>query len=161
MHQIRYKITIQYKDFDNQLYNISYSVFANNEFDAEKIANELFYLDYGYFNDMKYYTEPVVASKSECTLVNTKLVESFGVVTETFASLNYRDFMKCYINFDGKYLVLKSNYASFWFRFMDLRCKAIWNNHNSYISEDEVIVYLNDNRVFSVRNRLCDIYKAY
>lgn len=161
MHQIRFKVTIKYKDFDNNYYVVNYNLFANSNDDAEYIARELFFVDYGSYSDMVFDVTPVVASSTEQTLVNTKLIQTFGVVNNKFTSLSYRDFLKAFINFDGNNLVLKQDYASFWFKFMDLECKAVWKNRDSYVSEDEVIVHIDGNRTFLVKNRLCDIYKAY
>ena len=161
MHQVRYKVLVKYKDFDNLYYNATYSIFASDEVDAEKIARELFFVNYGEYNDMVFDVSPVEASDTESTLVNKKLVDIFGVVREKFNLLPYSNFLKAFQDFDGNHLILKPNYASFWFRFMDLKCKAIWKDGISYLSDDEVIVYLGDSRVFSIRNKLCDIYKAY
>ena len=161
MHQVRFKIKVKYKDWDNCWYNTEYSLFARDEFDAEKIAKELFYVDYGEYNDMVFDVSPVEIPKDELTSVNIKILEVFGVVREKFSSLSYSKFLKAFQDFDGTHLVIKENYASFWFRFMDLKLKAVWKDRESYISEDEVIIYLSNNRVYSARNRLCDIYKAH
>lgn len=161
MRQIRYKVSINYTDFDNQSYTSSYEIFANDKDDARNIAGELFFMDYGAYNDMKFNVEPAIIEGVEKSKVEETVQEVIGVVKAQFTDKSYKEFLKTFENFDGRNLVLKPNYASFWFRFMDVVCKAIWDNGISYISEDEIVLYCEDNKVYVVRNNLHDIYKAY
>lgn len=161
MHQIRYRATVKYVDFDNQSYSVSYEIFADDKDDARKITRELFFMSYGTYNDMQITVEPIIVPDKDKVSVNKILFSTYGVVKSKFINLNYKNFLKAFENFDGHNLILQPNYASFWFRFMNLECKAVWKNGESFISENEILLYLEDNRTYVIRDNLCNIYIAY
>lgn len=161
MYQIRYGVDIRYTDFDNQVYTVSYRIFANDEDDAVRISKELFYMSYGTYNDMEINVSPLELSDAEKIKLNKVLIDEYGAVKPKFKNISYRDFLKSYEDFDGYDMILETNYASFWFHFMNIECQAIWKQGISYISENEMFIHLDDNRNYIVRNNLCDFYIAY
>lgn len=161
MHQVRYKGTVSYTDFDNQIYSVPYELFANDKADAEKIVRELFFMSYGTYSDMKILIRPKECTQEEQFHVFRKVSETFGVVSKQFINKTYKDFLKLFENFDGYDLVLRQNYASFWFKFMAIECKAVWKDGEAYLSEEEVLLYRGDGRVYVVRNNFVDVFLAY
>lgn len=161
MHQIRYKVKIKYTDFDNQTYTVEYKIFANDTNDAKNIAQEMFFMSYGTFNDMKINVKPIEPSAKVKNEIKEILQQSFGVVKSKFTTNSYKSFLDFFLQFDGYNLVLKPNYASFWFRLMNLECQAIWNEGISYISDAEIVIHLDDNRTYVVYNKLMNIFIAY
>lgn len=158
MHQYRYKVIIYYTDFDNTTYSVPYEIFATNEEDAKNIASELFFMDIGTFEDMRFEVSLVEPSEQEKKLVNKKLFEVFGILKNAFEGISYKDFLVNFQNYDGYKLKLSSNFAAFRFRFQDLEFVAVFKDGISYISEKEVVYYAANGRTYIIKNELCDIY---
>lgn len=161
MHQIRYSGTVKYIDFDNQVYTVPYELFAEDKADAEKIVRELFFMSYGTYSDMKVSVSPKDYPPEERLYVIRKASEIFGTVQKQFMDKTYKDFLKLFENFDGRSLVLNTNYASFWFRFMSIECKGVWKDGEAGLSKEEIILYRSDGRKYVIRNNLQDVYIAY
>lgn len=156
MYQKRYKVKICYTDFDGVAYSISYTLFAQNNLDAERIAKELFFMDFGTFEDMQVFSDYEHPSKSEIEHVNRALIEQFGILKQKFSNLNYKQFLDAFQNFDGWDMQLSTDTASFYFRFMNLECRAIYRSGETFIDETEVY-YHGVDRLYVITDRLCTI----
>lgn len=157
MHQIKYGVDIKYRDFDNEVYSISYKVFAENEENAKTIAEELFFMNYGVSQDMSISIHIELPSDKELKYINRNLINNFGVIKKSFSDLSYKAFLNSIENFDGYDIVLEPNKASFRFQFLDYICLAHYKNGVSYVDENEVY-FLYNNRTYLITNSLCDIY---
>ena len=157
MHQIKYGVDIKYRDFDNEVYSISYKIFAENEENAKTIAEELFFMNYGVSQDMLINVHIELPSDKELKYINRNLINNFGVIKKSFSDLSYKAFLNSIENFDGYDIVLEPNKASFRFQFLDYICLAYYENGVSYIDENEVY-FLYNNRTYLITNSLCDIY---
>lgn len=157
MHQIKYGVDIKYRDFDNEVYSISYKVFAENEENAKTIAEELFFMNYGVSQDMSINVHIELPSDKELQYINRNLINNFGVIKKSFSNLSYKAFLNSIENFDGYDICLEPNKASFRFQFLDYTCLAHYENGVSYVDENEVY-FLYNNRTYLITNSLCDIY---
>lgn len=157
MHQIKYGVDIKYRDFDNEVYSISYKVFAENEENAKTIAEELFFMNYGVSQDMSINVHIELPSDKELKYINRNLINNFGVIKKSFSDLSYKAFLNSIENFDGYDIHLEPNKASFRFQFLDYIYLAHYENMASYIDENEVY-FLYNNRTYLITNSLCDIY---
>lgn len=157
MHQIKYGVDIKYRDFDNEVYSISYKVFAENEENAKTIAEELFFMNYGVSQDMSINVHIELPSDNELKYINRNLINNFGVIKKSFSNLSYKAFLNSIENFDGYDIHLEPNKASFRFQFLDYICLAHYENGVSYVDENEVY-FLYNNRTYLITNSLCDIY---
>ena len=101
MHQIKYGVDIKYRDFDNEVYSISYKVFAENEENAKTIAEELFFMNYGVSQDMSINVHIELPSDNELKYINRNLINNFGVIKKSFSNLSYKAFLNSIENFDG------------------------------------------------------------
>lgn len=156
MYQKRFRVKIKYKDIDGVDYNTSYNLFAENKEDAINIARELFFMDFGTFGDMHIEAEYELPSKSELEHVNRALIDQFGIIKQKFSELSYKQFLQAFQNFDGYNMVLNLDSASFYFRFKNIECKAIYKNGSTYIDENEVY-YHGVDRLYIITDRLCTI----
>ena len=156
MYQKRFRVKIKYKDVDGVDYNTSYNLFAENKEDAINIARELFFMDFGTFEDMYIEAEYELPSKSELEHVNRALIDQFGIIKQKFSELSYKQFLQAFQNFDGYNMVLNLDSASFYFRFKNIECKAIYKNGSTYIDENEVY-YHGVDRLYIITDRLCTI----
>lgn len=157
MHQIKYGVDIKYRDFDNEVYSISYKIFAENEENAKTIAEELFFMNYGVSQDMLINVHIELPSDKELKYINRNLINNFGVIKKSFSELSYKAFLNSIENFDGYDIVLEPNKASFRFQFLDYIYLAHYEYGVSYIDENEVY-FLYNNRTYLITNSLCDIY---
>ena len=156
MYQKRFKVTINYTDIDGVDYSISYTLFAENKDDAINIAREMFFMDFGTFENMHIEAEYELPSQFELEHVNRALIEQFGIIKQKFSELTYKQFLESFQNFDGYNMVLNIDSASFYFRFMNIECKAIYRNGSSFIDETEVY-YHGVDRLYIITDRLCTI----
>lgn len=157
-HQIRYKVIIKYIDFDNQMYEVPYELFALDGTQAVEVAKELFFMEFGTFEDMFYDTELVLPGIKEQNHVNKQLKSAIGVVRERLSNLTYKKFLEAYRTYDGFNLLIKPNFASFNFNFKGFRCTAVFENGESKLSGDELIYYSESyNRFYSIRDNLTTI----
>jgi hypothetical protein len=154
-------VTIEYKDFDNQVYSTEYRIFAKDKVDACKIAKELFFVNYGKFNDMRFVSKAIIPTEEERSFVEQKFSEVIGVVKKTFTDLNYQSFLKAFENFSGKDLTLDVNYASFWISFLGVECKAVWQQGYSYVDLKRFYFTLNDGKSYVIQNKLSDEGKPF
>lgn len=120
MHQIKYGVDIKYRDFDNEVYSISYKVFAENEENAKTIAEELFFMNYGISQDMSINIHIELPSDNELKYINRNLINNFGAIKKSFSDLSYKAFLNSIENFDGYDIVLEPNKVSFRFQFFGL-----------------------------------------
>lgn len=156
MYQKRFKVTINYTDIDGVDYSTSYTLFAENKDDAINIAREMFFMDFGTFENMLIEAEYELPSQFELEHVNRALIEQFGIIKQKFSDLTYKQFLESFQNFDGYNMVLNIDSASFYFRFMNIECKAIYRNGSSFIDETEVY-YHGVDRLYIITDRLCTI----
>lgn len=156
MYQKRFKVTIKYTDFDGVDYKANYSLFAKDKDDAISIAREMFFMDYGTFEDMHIESEYETPSKLELEHVNRALIEQFGIIKQKFSEMSYKQFLEAFQNFDGYNMVLGIDSASFYFRFMNIECKAIYRNGSTCIDESEVY-YHGVDRLYVITDRLCTV----
>lgn len=156
MYQKRFKVKIKYNDIDGVAYETSYNLFAENKEDAINIAREMFFMDFGTFEDMNIEAEYDIPSQSELEHVNRALIEQFGIIKQKFSELSYKQFLEAFRNFDGYNMVLNIDSASFYFRFMNIECKTIYRNGSTYIDETEVY-YHGVDRLYIITDRLCTV----
>lgn len=156
MYQKRFKVKIKYKDIDGVDYKASYSLFAESKEDAINIVRELFFMDFGTFEDMHIEAEYELPSKAELEHVNRALIEQFGIIKQKFSELSYKQFLQSFQIFDGYNMIINIDSASFYFRFQNIECKAIYQNGSTYIDETEVY-YHGVDRLYVITDRLCTV----
>lgn len=156
MYQKRFKVTINYTDIDGVDYSTSYNLFAENKDDAINIAREMFFMDFGTFEEMHIEAEYELPSQSELEHVNRALIEQFGIIKQKFSEMSYKQFLQAFQNFDGYNMILNMDSASFYFRFMNIECKAVYRNGSSFIDETEVY-YHGVDRLYIITDRLCKV----
>jgi hypothetical protein len=159
MHQIKYRGTIDYLDYDNTRYQQTYQIYASNEDDAKNISKELFYMSTGILENMYIEVEPILPTENEQREVNRKFFEVFGVLKETFAKMNYKQFIEAYENFEGKYFSMRNNDVSYVITFRGVTCRIVYNNKLNSIEIDESeVVFHTTGRDYIIRDNLCNMY---
>ena len=113
-------------------------------------------MDFGTFENMHIEAEYELPSQFELEHVNRALIEQFGIIKQKFSELTYKQFLESFQNFDGYNMVLNIDSASFYFRFMNIECKAIYRNGSTYIDETEVY-YHGVDRLYIITDRLCTV----
>ena len=158
MHQIKYKVIVQYKDFDSVVKTVSYSLFANDENDAIKIAEEFFFMNIGVCENMHFDAKAISPSKEELISINSSVLSKIPELKKVVDGKTYKDFLGVFQNFDGFNLSLSPTISSFYFTFRGFTCKAVYMNGTSFLDTEEVIFDAGNNRHYVIRANFTDIF---
>ena len=157
MHQILYDCIVRYKDIDNLMYTSKYKIFAGNKDLAKDIVSELFLVDNGVSEEMVIDVEPFMLEEDALMDINKRFFQVFGVLSDSFKKMTYKQFIDAYQTFGATYFTNKNGIVSYVVSFKGITCRAVYTHGVVSLDDSEVIFrYEGHNYVF--RDNLCSVY---
>ena len=158
MQPIRYNTIVEYQDLYGVKKVKSYSIFALNDEDANKITLELFLIDEGVADDMTVNTEGIKVSMEVDAKITKLLVSVLRELNKIVNNANYSEFLRIYENFSGKFLELGES-PSFYISFMGFTIRIELKDRVATISREEILYTDDEGRIFVIRGG--DVYVGY
>lgn len=154
MRPILFNVTYRYNGRHLQNYN----VYGTSEEDAIFISGKMFVNDCGVIPSYKVKCAAVAPSDEDACRIREKVRSELLPLMQKFERLSYSDFIQRVAQYMGYSTKLTDTQGTFLFDFMGFTCKAVYDNGASYISDESVLIRLDNGRVYVIRNRLKDIY---
>lgn len=159
MYYTSYDIAIEYYDLFSNKCDIRYSILAENEEDAMKIAYECFLMEVGSSDNVKTHIRTTPLSYDEKCYVDKIIKEYLGTIRDSLVDMVYAKFIKFFTNIRGYGLKLSPDRSSFWMDMNNITCKIVYESGLCYIDMQEIIVHDKiSNRKYIVKNNLQDYY---
>lgn len=157
---IRWHVSIIYTTIVNKRLSTEYYINASNADKARNLANELFLMEYGVFDDVKFEIEPQHLTSDDMKIMLDVKDTIFSKLNDIFKVKNYKSFVLAFQDFEGYNAHISSiDDSYFWLNFMGMKVKAVYKvNDVCYIDSKEVYYVTETGRRIVARNSWTEFY---
>lgn len=155
MINLKFSVTISYKDFDNEYKKEQYTLFARDKAHAIQISKELFFVSTGILPEMRISVRTIKAKDIDRSRILEYINTVLPQIQEAMNGGNYSQFIKNYTLYEGKNLVFKE-IKSYELTTFNITFRYTFKDNACNVETDMLIVYMNNTK-YIVMN-MQDVY---